>query len=892
MNLFTACISPQSTKISRFCVYGLVVVMALFALPSKSYSQDCGWGYYINVNAPAAGSTFIRGNAVNISWAADYIYWYGNVTTVAIEYSDNGGASYNLIADGIPTDQNSYQWQSPASLTPGSNYYIRVREVPDGYYFGCSPNSPGVIGPLTILKGCFPPVFSLNLAPQSACTGSTVTWRVQTDAFNPTYRWIKDGATISTSSSNTLTISPVSAGSAGLYAVEVIDQCGARNTSTQAGLAVRLAPAITQQPPATISVCENSSVTIGIRAIGDARTFQWRKDGVDIPNARDSNYVISNALATSQGIYECVVSGSCSPAATSQQCTLFVPTKPRITTQPADVAACPGSNTELTVVATGNNLAYQWYKNGAPLPNEVRTTLLLSKYNYDMNGGYHCVVSANVPNPNNCQITAVSRTATVVGIRPPTVAQQPTPTADVCVGGTLRLVTEGNGFDLSYQWYQNGKAIPGATLNELVIPNVTAANAGAYTATIIGACGLNVKTDTARVATVAKPVFTTQPKDVNVKLGEPISLSVSAADGREYEWYRDSKRVAGANGPTLDIAKAAMSDAGLYNAVVRNVCGATISAYARVNVKDPSKDLPELTLATSSIDFGDIPVGYSKTVTATDLVKNTGTAPMTVLSMSIAGDGFAIESGGNAPLTLDPQSAVTLSFRGQAQIVGQFAGNFQVVTNAPNPNGVVLLTANAVLRYEHPEGVDFGSVEAKSSKEVCATLTNTSAVDVTIDGASITGANAALFSVTTATPVSIPAGTSKDVCFSFAPADVGAKAALVNITSSTGGNSSLNLAGIGTPTTSVDVVDMINGLSVSPNPSAGAVVIRSKQVIRSVDIVSATGQTVASIEGSNASTDISWNGRSADGELVAVGPYTAVVRGVAGTSTIQLAIVR
>ena len=892
MNFNTSCSFVRTSGLYRALMVGLFIAVAALTLPTRAFSQDCGWGYYINVSAPAAGSTFIRGNAVNISWAADYIYWYGNVTTVAIEYSDNGGATYNLIADGIPTDQNTYQWQSPASLTPGSNYYIRVREVPDGYYFGCSPNSPGVIGPFTILKGCFPPVFSLNLSPQSACTGSTVTWRVQTDAFNPTYRWIKDGATISTTTSNTLTISPVSAGSAGLYAVEVIDQCGARSTSAQAGLAVRLAPAITQQPPATISVCENSSVTIGIRAIGDARTFQWRKDGVDIPNARDSNYVISNALATSQGIYECVVSGSCSPAATSQQCTLFVPTKPRITTQPADLAACPGSNAQLALVATGNNLAYQWFKNGVLMPGEVRTTLLLSKFNYDMNGSYHCVVSANVPNPNNCQITAVSRTATVVGIRPPTVAQQPAAVTDVCAGGTLQLVAAGNGFDLSYQWFKDGKEIPGATLNELVIPNANTTTAGLYTATIIGACGLNVKTDTARVAVVQKPVITTQPTDVNVKLGEPISLSVAATDGREYEWYRDSKRIVGANGPTLDITKAAMSDAGLYSAVVRNICGATISTYARVNVKDPSKDLPELTLATSTIDFGDIPVGYAKTITSTDLVKNTGTAPMTVLSLSVAGDGYTIESGGNAPLTLDPQAAITLSFKGQAEIVGQFAGSFQVVTNAPNPNGVVLLTGNAVLRYEHPEGIDFGSVEAKSSKEVCATLTNTSSVDVTIDGASITGANAALFSVTTATPVSIPAGTSKDVCFSFAPSDVGAKAALVNIASSTGGNSSLNLGGVGTPTTSVDVVDMINGLSVSPNPSAGSVVIRSKQVIRSVDIVNAAGQTVATIDGSESTTELSWNGRTAEGELVAVGPYTAVVRGVAGTSTIQVAIVR
>lgn len=885
-------IMPSYGNVARarmFLGVASLIVALCTVLPAKA--QDCGWGYYINVGAPAAGETFIRGNAIDISWTADYIYWYGNVTTVAIEYSENGGASWNLITDGIPTDQNNYQWQSPAGLTPGSNYYLRVREEPDGYYFGCAPNSPGVTGPITILKGCFPPVFSQNLSPQVACTGSTVSFQVQTDAFNPTYRWMKDGQTISTTTSNRLNISPVSAGSAGLYSVEVIDQCGARSTSAQAPLAVRIAPSVTQQPPATISVCENSSVTISIRAIGDGRTFQWRKDGVDIPNARDSNLLIPNALATSQGIYECVVSGSCPPAVVSQQCTLFVPTKPRITTQPADIAACPGSNVDLTVVATGNNLAYQWFKNDVALSGETRATMTLAKYTYDMNGKYHCVVSANVPNPNNCQITATSRTVTVVGLRPPTVAQHPKST-DVCVGGTLSLTASGDGFDLSYQWSHNGKEIAGATLNELVLTNVKPANAGAYTVKIIGACGLTAQTDTARITVVQKPVFTTQPVDVNVKLGEQITLTVAATDGRTYEWYRDSKVIAGANGPTLEIVKAALSDAGVYNAVVRNICGATLSSYARVNVKDPSKDLPELTLATSTIDFGDIPVGYSKTVTSNDLVKNTGTAPMTVLSMSIAGDGYSIESGGNAPVTLDPQGAITLSFRAQTEVVGQAAGTFQVVTNAPIPNGTVLLTANAVLRYAHPETVDFGSVEAKTSKEVCATITNASAVDVTIDGTSITGTNAAWFGVTTATPVAIPAGTSKDVCFTFAPEDAGTKAALVNVTSSTGGNSSLALTGVGTPTTSVDDMEMLNGLSVSPNPSTSAVVIRSRQVIRSIGIINAVGQTIATIDGGPSTTELRWNGMTYAGELAPAGTYTAVVRGVEGSSSIQVAIVR
>ena len=114
----------------------------------------------------------------------------------------------------------------------------------------------------------------------------------------------------------------------------------------------------------------------------------------------------------------------------------------------------------------------------------------------------------------------------------------------------------------------------------------------------------------------------------------------------------------------------------------------------------------------------------------------------------------------------------------------------------------------------------------------------------------------------------------------------------MNIASSTGGNSSLALTGVGTPTTSVDDVEMLNGLSVSPNPSTSAVVIRSRQVIRSVDIINAVGQTIATIDGVQSTTEVRWNGMTSGGDLAPAGAYTAVVRGVEGSSSIQVAIVR
>lgn len=881
----------SSTLYHRVLAVCAVMACLLWSLPQTASAQDCGWGYYIHVEQPYVGTEVIRGDAIDITWYADYIYWYGNVTTVSLEYSEDGGQSWNLIADGIPTDQNYYQWQTPTTLTPGTDYYIRISEAPNPYYFYCAPNSPGTVGPFTVLKGCFPPVFFQHPASASVCTGQAVTFTVETDANRPTYRWFKDGTLMTTTTVNSYTINPVSAGSAGSYTVEVIDACGALALSNPAALTVRIAPAITQNPPATISVCENASVTMSVRAIGTGRTFQWRKDGVNLAGATDSNYVIGNALASSEGVYDCVVSGLCTPAAVSQPCTLYVPTRPRIITEPADQAVCPGTNVQLSLVAQGNNVGYQWYKNGVLIPGATTATLTLPNYNYSMDGRYYCVARASVPNPNNCQIQVQSRTAMVTGLRPPTVATQPGST-DACVGSTLTLVAAGDGFDLQYQWYRDGVAIPSGTQNALTINTVSPSDAGKYTATITGACGLTAMTDTATVTVIRKPTFTQQPVDQNVTVGQPITLTVAGTDIRSIEWYRNSQRINGQTSATLEIPVSKMSDAGVYNAIVRNGCGGAISGYARVNVKDPSLDRPELTLGATSIEFGEIPIGYERAITASALIQNTGAAPMTVESVTSTSTEFTITTGNGTPFTLAPNESSSVTVLARPSAIGSVSGALQVTTNAPNPNGVVLLGATSVLRYTHPSTIDFGEVEASKSKELCATINNTSSVDITIEAASFTGAAAASFSTVTALPMTIAAGTSKEVCITFAPADAGSKNANVNVTSSTGGNSSFSLVGVGTPTVSVNDNDLVNGFSVFPNPTGGPVIVRSKQQIRSITVVNAAGQSVATVDGTNATTEIRWNGAMQSGEIAPSGIYTIIVRAENGTTTIPVAIVR
>ena len=71
-----------------------------------------------------------------------------------------------------------------------------------------------------------------------------------------------------------------------------------------------IAPSISTQP-LTQSVCENANVTFSVTAAGTGLTYQWKKEGVDIPTATSASYTITGALVAATGNYTVLVTGAC-----------------------------------------------------------------------------------------------------------------------------------------------------------------------------------------------------------------------------------------------------------------------------------------------------------------------------------------------------------------------------------------------------------------------------------------------------------------------------------------------------------------------------------------------------------------------------------------------------
>lgn len=160
-------------------------------------------------------------------------------------------------------------------------------------------------------------------------------------------------------------------------------------------------PAITAQPqPSALTLQVGSSVTMAIAASGSAISYQWQKDGKDIggnDSAKTAILVLDKVQLSDAGTYTAVVSNSggktVSDPVILEVSVTPVPPAPAITRQPGNTTGTIGQFASLAVEASGSGLVYQWFKNGALLPNIKTAVLQFSNLTIADSASYNVVVS-------------------------------------------------------------------------------------------------------------------------------------------------------------------------------------------------------------------------------------------------------------------------------------------------------------------------------------------------------------------------------------------------------------------------------------------------------------------------------------------------------------------
>jgi hypothetical protein len=250
-----------------------------------------------------------------------------------------------------------------------------------------------------------------------------------------------------------------------------------------AGKCAASTPASIFAPPTNQVVRAGATVAFKVLAAGSPPiSYQWLGHGTNINGA--TNYLLSfnSAQATDQGGYQVVVTNAYG-AVTSGIVTLTVDTPPVINDPPQPQTVPPGSAAVFLVGATGSApLSFQWYFNATNPVGANQYALTITNVQSANVGEYSVVVT----NPVGA---VTSAPAALVLAVPPTVTLQPVG-QNVPAGANLSFSVAATGpGQLLYQWRCAGTNLPGATSSMLVLNNVQAINAGAYSVGVTNAYG-------------------------------------------------------------------------------------------------------------------------------------------------------------------------------------------------------------------------------------------------------------------------------------------------------------------------------------------------------------------------------------------------------------------
>lgn len=150
-------------------------------------------------------------------------------------------------------------------------------------------------------------------------------------------------------------------------------------------------PSISEQPKGA-EVYANNVASLNVKAEGENLKYQWYKDNIKLENKNASTLTINKIKYSDSGEYQCSVR-SYRGEVLSDKAKLSVLLKSvQIVTQPHAVKTSINQNVLLSVEATGDELVYQWFKNGEAIKDANSMEFTLSNTKLEDTGEYYCSI--------------------------------------------------------------------------------------------------------------------------------------------------------------------------------------------------------------------------------------------------------------------------------------------------------------------------------------------------------------------------------------------------------------------------------------------------------------------------------------------------------------------
>lgn len=611
----------------------------------------------------------------------------GGPHTYEWQFDDGSGAGYTALVDGGHISGSA---STVSGVTTTSLVISNVQPGDQGFY-RCVLNDGSDLSNSALVTVYERITIVSNPIDKERCIGDPVTFSISATGAIDQYQWYNSSGAIAGANASSYTIPAVAAGDEDNYycIVQALGTC-ADVTSGSAALTVN-DTTVLNSGPADQTLCEGESVTLTADASGSNLTYQWYfnssilSDGGSISGSQEKDLVISNALPSDEGNYYCEIVGSCGTE-TTVPIVVTVDDATTITTQPISRSKCIGDQVQFSVVAEGNNLSYEWFKDGASIGINT-STLLIDPITALDAGNYYCEITS----ANGCgNITTNAATLTVYAA---TTITSVLSNDTICEGSSHTLSVTATGGNLNYVWIRdndtltNGPNINGVNTPNLEIIDATLTEDGTYWCSITGFCGPTALSNAATITVDPTTNITTQPIDGQVCEGDS-KLFIVEADGINltYQWKLDGTDIAGETTNQLSIDPVSLADDGEYTCLVSsaNGCGDVLTTPATLSVQEatvinthPSDKIKcEGETATLSVDAtgGNLQYQWIKdgvtVLTDGGNLSGTNTKDLLITGVTLADDGvYTCEVSGfcsdltsdPANLTVNPNTVITSS---------------------------------------------------------------------------------------------------------------------------------------------------------------------------------------------------------------------------------------
>ncbi len=251
---------------------------------------------------------------------------------------------------------------------------------------------------------CRPAVIATPPQWRDAWVGDNVSLHVEAMGSTPlAYQWLFQGWPLSGATNATLLLTNVQMPVAGAYQVTVSNFLGQTTSWPPAWLSVSMtgqaAPFILQ-PPGNQTVFVGDTAWFNVVAGGGLpRSYQWRKNGLSLPNQTNVVLVLPQVTTKAGGYYDVVITDTAARVTNTAAALLVV--VPSLDLQPPfirgtspDQVAGWDQEVELGVEAAGTEpLNFQWRKDGVPLPEATEATLYFPAVTPADAGRYDVVIT-------------------------------------------------------------------------------------------------------------------------------------------------------------------------------------------------------------------------------------------------------------------------------------------------------------------------------------------------------------------------------------------------------------------------------------------------------------------------------------------------------------------